>query len=369
MAKHGEFSKDIGLTGKATETLEKLLVKIAEKHAISGREDSKMKIKKWKVRGMVLGVSLWFFSSFLSGTIFGAEKDFPNKEITFIVSLGAGGARDSLARGLSKTMSKYLGVPMVVVNMPGAGGARGMTQLYHAAPDGYTIGMPAQTDIIMQMVEKQDYDNTKFSFIGKVQSSPEFFVVRSDSPFRGLKDFKTFGKPIRQGTHSLTSPSTLASIIISKREGWPLVTVAGYKSCPEAGLGLLRGEVEYVSCVLSGLLSYVKSGQMRPIMTLDEKRDPNFPDVPAVGELGHKDLGIFNIAYWLTGPPGVPKERLQILEEALMKTLKDPEFLKWAKVAGVDVSPGSGEEAKKLALNFFTLLEQFKGDIEKIIKK
>ena len=54
------------------------------------------------------------------------EKDFPKKEITIIVNYGAGGARDILARGVGKTMSKYLGVPLVVMNMPGAGGCVGL---------------------------------------------------------------------------------------------------------------------------------------------------------------------------------------------------------------------------------------------------
>ena len=71
---------------------------------------------------------------------------------------------------------------------------------------------------------------------------------------------------------------------------------------------------------------------------------PDFPDIPTIGELGHKDLGALSLDYWLMAPPQTPKARLQVLEEALMKTLKDPEFLAWAK--GANVEPGSDERRR-----------------------
>jgi len=60
---------------------------------------------------------------------------------------------------------------------------------------------------------------------------------------------------------------------------------------------------------------------------------------------------------------------MQFLEEALMKTLKDPEFLGWAKGAGVDPAPLGGEEMTKMVFKLFELLEQYKEDILKYMKK
>jgi len=68
-------------------------------------------------------------------------------------------------------------------------------------------------------------------------------------------------------------------------------------------------------------------------------------------------------------PPGVPKAHVEILEDALAKTLKDLEFLSWAKGAGVDVAPLSGEENLKMVSKFFGQLEQYKADIEKYMKE
>ncbi len=328
-----------------------------------------MKKRAGKAMVVLMSFLLWIFGGFLSGAAFAAEKDFPKKEITIIVNYGAGGGRDILARGVGKVMSKYLGFPIVVMNMPGAGGARGLIQLYHSAPDGYTMGVGAASEIVDQILQKQDYDCKKFTYIGRAQSMPLFFFVKSDSPFRSLKEFKTFGKPIRHSAFSLGAPSTVAAMILSNREGFPLAIVGGYQGVAAAILGLIRGEVEFTGAQLSTTISYVRAGQIRPIVTLDHKRSPDFPDIPTIGELGHKDLENCSLDYWLMAPPEVPKARVQTLEEALMKTLKDPEFLGWAKGAGVDPGPLSGEETTKMVLNLFKLFEPYKGDIEKYIKK
>jgi len=98
-------------------------------------------------------------------------------------------------------------------------------------------------------------------------------------------------------------------------------------------------------------------------------RSPEFSDVPAIGELGHKDLEIMTLDYWFMAPPQVPNARLQILEDALMKTINDPEFQAWAKGAGVDPSWLNSEETTKIVLSLFEVLEPFKADIEKYRKK
>jgi tripartite-type tricarboxylate transporter receptor subunit TctC len=330
------------------------------------------------MRKMIIGVCLRVFilislllilSHFVSGTSFGAPEDFPKKEVTIIVNFGPGGGRDTIARGVGNIMSKYLGVPIVVMNTPGAGGALGLTKLYNSAPDGYTLGIGAAADIILQITEKQDYDSKKFTYIGNAQHSSDFLLVKSDSPFRSLKDFKTSGKTIKYSTFSFTAHDTVVSMVIADHEGFPLVFVGGYQGAAAALLGLIRGEVELSGAALSAARPFVRSGQIRPILTIDQKRSPDFPDTPTVGEVGYPELAIFALDFWFMAPPGVPKARVQVLEDALMKTLKDPEFLKWAKGAGVDPGPLGAQETIKLALSLVEFLEKYKTYIEKYLKK
>lgn len=318
---------------------------------------------------VLLGVFFSIFGSSFIDQAFSAEKDFPRKEVTILVGYQAGGGRDIIARGLSKTMTKYLRVPVVVVNEPGAGGARALIHAYHATPDGHTVIVGAATEILDQIVQKQDYDMKKFAYVGRAQTMAQFYFVKQDSPLKSLKDFKTFGKPVRHATFSYTAPHTVASMIIANREGFPLVLVGGYQGVPGTVMGVIRGEAEFYGSQMSSSISYVKAGQVRPIAVLGQKRDPEFPDIPTVGELGHKDLGVLSLDYWLMAPPQTPKPRLQILEDALMKTLKDPEFLAWAKGANVEPGPMTGDETAKMAMSLFTLFEPYKGDMEKYITK
>ncbi|MBP1730546.1 MAG: tripartite tricarboxylate transporter substrate binding protein [Deltaproteobacteria bacterium] len=328
-------------------------------------------MKRWARIVLVFAcVTACLLGSALVGRVGAAESDFPKKEITIICSFAPGGSRDILARGVAKFMPKYLGgVPMVVVNTPGAGGARGSIQLYHAAPDGYTVGFGTATEIMLEIVEKQAFENKKFAYIGRVQSSPTFCYVKGDSPIKSIKDLKAMSKSVRLSALGVTQSSTVPVIIIAKREGFPLTIISGFGSGPPALLSVIRGEVEMASFPLSPALPFLKTGQLRPILTIDRKRYADYPDVPTVGDIGHPDLGNFALDYWMIASPGVPKDRVKILEDALMKTVKDPEFVTWAKGAGVDPAWMGGEETLKGVNGLFGLLEAYKGDIEKYMKK
>ena len=332
----------------------------------------------FKMRGMkkvcrilviFLGLTL-IFAGIFSGTSLAAPADFPKKPITLIVPLAPGGARDVIARGVGRTMSKYLGVSVVIMNTPGAGGALGMTKVYNSTPDGHTIGIGSVTEFIIQLFEKVDYDGKKFTYVGKIDHSPVFFFVKTDSPFRTVMDFKTFGNTIRYSTPSLGTNASLVSIILADRMGYPLEIVAGYQGGAAAVLGVTRGEGEYAASARATVMPFLKSKQIRPILTVDEKRSPFFPEIPIVGEIGYPDLAILGgLDFMLMGPPGVPKDRVRILEDALLKTLKDAEFLKWATEAGVETAPLGAQETTQFAFNLVELVQKYQKYLGKYIAK
>jgi tripartite-type tricarboxylate transporter receptor subunit TctC len=317
---------------------------------------------------IVLSFSLWILISFHSGSSFAAEEVFPNKEINLIISMAAGGGRDFFGRGVAKTMGKYLGVPVVVMNVTGAGGALGLTKIYQSPPDGYTIGTVTMPDVFAQVIEKTDYDVKKCTYIGRGTSEPLVIVVRSDSPFHSMKDLKTYGKPIRLSAFAYGTPDNVATMIIANREGWPLKIIGGFKGAAPAVIAVSRGDVEISGCTVNNAREYFRAGQLRPIMTTDSKRHPDFPDMKTVGEQGHPDLEVFTLDYLFMAPPGVPKARVKILEDAFMKTVKDPEFIKWAKEGKVELGWLNGEDSNKRVSEIFEILEKYKGDIQKYMK-
>ena len=298
-----------------------------------------------------------------------AAQDFPRKEVTIIVNFGPGGARDIIARGVGNIMSQHLGVPVVIVNMPGAGGALGITKLYNSPPDGYTLAIGAAPDAILQIIQKQDYDVTKLTYIGQTDHAAGLIFVKSDSPFHTLKDLKNYGKSIRFAISSLAASTVVATMVLAEREGFPLTIVGGYPSSAAAVLGLIRGEVELCAPLYNTAAPYLKTGQLKPFVIIDQKRLPVFPDTPTMAEIGYPDLGILGLDMWIEAPPGVPKDRVKILEEALLKTLRDPQFLKWAKEAGVEPNLLGAQETEKLAAEQVRLMERYKNYILKYMQK
>ncbi len=329
------------------------------------------KTKHWgRVRVVILiTLSVSVMGGYLSGASFAAQEDFPKKQITMICSMAAGGGRDLLSRGVAKTMSKYLKVPVVVTNIAGAGGVLGATKLYNSAPDGYTIGAATMTEVFNQLIEKTDYDVKKCTHIGRAQSSPGFLYVRADSPFRSMKDLKEFGKPIRYSAFAYGSHETIATMVIADREKWNLKIIGGYKGAAAAVLGLVRGDVDLTGCVIPNAKEHIRAGTLRPIMIIDRKRSPDYPEVATVEESGYPDLVNLKPDTWFMAPPGVPKDRLKILEDALMKTIKDPEFMEWAKGAGIDPAWEGGEEYTKVVNALFDIFEKYKGVIQKHMEK
>jgi tripartite-type tricarboxylate transporter receptor subunit TctC len=286
------------------------------------------------------------------------------------VSLAAGGPRDIVARGVSQVMSKYLGVPMVVSNMPGAGGARGMNALYQAVPDGYTIGLGTTSDVIAQILEKQDYDMRNYSILGTATTSTFMIYVKSDSPFKSVKDFKIFGKRVRIPTFNASAPGTVGPIMLLAREKIPIRVIGGFKNVNEATYSMLRGEGELVGTQAVSAVPLVKAGEMRPILAFVRQRLPDYPEVQTVAEMGYEDIAdVATMDTCLMGPPKVPKERVKILEDALMKTLKDPEFLKWAKTVAAENKPLNSEDTIKGMLGLFKSLEPYKEEIVKYTKQ
>jgi tripartite-type tricarboxylate transporter receptor subunit TctC len=155
---------------------------------------------------------------------------------------------------------------------------------------------------------------------------------------------------------------------MANRDDFPLEIKAGYKSASDALQGLIRGEVEFSGGAPSTSLPFMQAGRIKPILTVGPKRHPDYPNVPSIGEEGYPELATFSTDLWLMGPAGIPKDRVPILERALMNTLKDGEFLRWAKEAGVDVNPLAGKEVTETISTLFSVLEKYKKDIEKYRK-
>ncbi len=252
--------------------------------------------------------------------------EFPSKAITIIMPAGPGGGGDTSLRMLAPVMEKYLKVPVVIRNLPGAGGATGFTTFSRSDPDGYTLSMwYAQYAVSRQIFDKKKlFDINKIEVIGQHVTAKAILAVPKNSPFASVEDFKKAEKPVRLCTPGRLVNFSIATAALAKEMGFQLTFVTGYKGAAESIVGAMKGEGD---AVLFGaaLNRYLQSGDMRGILAFNRERYKLFPDIPTLKEKGIPESLTYlsDLNYVLWAPEGTPRDRIKIIEKAFLKATGD----------------------------------------------
>jgi len=288
------------------------------------------------------------------------SQDFPKEAVTIIVPHAAGGGGDAASRILATGLEKYLGVPVVVNNIPGAGSLTGMIKLWRSKPDGYTIAMNYAQMVCGGQIfqENVPYDVNKFSIIGQFVTVKYTVAVPKGSPFLSINDFKTAQKPVRFCVVHYSSNEAITALALSKEFGFPLSLVSGYRGAAPSIVGSMKGECDAVDFG-AALSSYYKRGDMVPLLSLTSQPSEDFQGVPSLKELGLPEYleHISNLNYVLWGPPGVPEVAVKKLQEAMIKATDDLKD-KFRERLLVAQPLGSGETRKIISGVYENFLKQ-----------
>ena len=122
---------------------------------------------------------------------------FPEKEIQIIIPWAPGGATDLVFRALAASTAKYLGQAVVIDNKAGGGGAVGYVEGMKAKPDGYTLVTAVTPLTILPHQVKTAFTYKDFEPIINVVQDPVMFLVRSDAPWKDVKEFLEQAKKVR----------------------------------------------------------------------------------------------------------------------------------------------------------------------------
>ena len=268
---------------------------------------------------------------------------WPAKPITLIVGYPAGGSTDLTGRTLGDALAKQLGVPVVIENVGGAGGAIGAQKAANAAPDGYTLFVGANNEVaINKLVTKSvKYDLKDFTPIGMVASQPMVLVA---SPASGVKNIDQFIAKVKAapGKYSYGSSGVgtglhLAGEMVKERAGL-FMTHIPYRGVAPLTSDLIGNNIEFGVFVLSSGLPHIKSGKVVALGTTEAKRSPFTPDIPALAEdarLKGIDIGTWFV---LMGPARLPPPVLTRLKTALHEALQSPDFRKRMEASGSTVA-------------------------------
>ena len=277
------------------------------------------------------------------------HNDFPNKPIRLIIGFSAGGGSDTSARLIAPKFSEYIGQSVIIENKPGAGGNLASEFIVKAPADGYTILLTTIGSLAINpnMPEGTNFDPLKdFTMITQGVTFSNILVVKADSQIKNLKDFVNAGKDkkgfVTFGSSGNGSTGHLAGELLKIRSGMNAQHI-NYKGGGPAMNDLLGGNITAIFASTPTAIPFIEAGKLRAIGVTGAKRAAALPNVPTIAEQGYPGYEAENW-YAFVGPPKIPQEILNKLNNALTKAMKDPETLERLHRVGLEASPNSPSE-------------------------
>ena len=274
-----------------------------------------------------------------------AAAAFPDRNINLIVPFSPGGGYDAIARATARSMKKFLpkGVNVIVKNVTGAAGLRAAVFMYRAKPNGYTIAHFQASGMLGQEMMSErpiGFETGKYTWLARVGADAFGLHVSAKGPYKTIADLQK-AKRITWGVEGIGVGRWLGSFLAAKAFGIDFHVVAGYRGTGESLPALLRGDFDIWAQPIDhpSVTSYLGT-DLRPVAQLDKTRAVNAPDVKTSYEMGYNlyfsDLRAFG------GPPGIPEDRAKILEDLLLKSMRDKDYTDWKKSSSIVLVEGPG---------------------------
>ncbi|MBF6990417.1 MULTISPECIES: Bug family tripartite tricarboxylate transporter substrate binding protein [Cupriavidus] len=271
------------------------------------------------------------------------------KPVRLILPISAGSGVDTIARAAGPALGKAFGQPVVIENLPGAGGITGAAAVVKAQPDGSTLGLVSNNHVINPSVFRaMPFDAIKdITPISVIGTTPLVLVVNPRVPAKNVKELVALLKARPDGYNYASSGNGT----IIHLAGEMFLDEAGVtaRHVPYKGTGpmindLLAGQVEMGVVALNAVAPHLKAGTLRAIGLCGDKRTDAAPDIATIAEQG---LPRYNVAGWFAviGPAGMPAPEVRRVHDAFARAFTSPEVLEAMKKQGTVVEPGTPEAA------------------------
>lgn len=299
----------------------------------------------------------------------------PTEDITWVVPYSPGGGFDAYSRALADVMQKsHLpdGVNIAIKNITPL--PEGITKLYEAEPDGYTVGILPMPAAIAQQIQFPDlagWETDKFTVLGSVDENAYVVYVADDSPHKTIEDLVA-AKGLNTVTVERGSSSALAALSAIEELGLDAKITYGAEGSQEVVTAALRGDADFFVYGTTDVVGFIESGDVRPLLFLgnESERPEQFDwlkDVPNAEDAGVPGLaGVVTELRAIVAPPGLPEPVGEYLRNALAETMADPDFTAWAESSKRTVVPRDGEEAEA-AMN--KQIDAMKTLVPELVKK
>jgi tripartite-type tricarboxylate transporter receptor subunit TctC len=277
-----------------------------------------------------------------------AQDKFPSRPVELIVPFGPGGGADQLARLTGKLVEPVIGQGVPVVNVPGGTGATGMAKLIAAPADGYSAAIYIADTHSLLVGESPRWSVDDIVPLAVMIQQPSFLLVAKDSPYKTWDDFAKAAKAspgkLKVATVGFGSVDDFTLKHLDSKGGVKVVQVP-FSKPNERYVSILGGHADALYEQGGDVASFLKSGEMRPLLMFGDKRMAEFPNVPASGELGFTvSLPQFRA---IVVRSATPKENIKTMSDALAKIAASDEYKAFLKESLAD--PDSFMPADKSA--------------------
>ncbi len=276
-----------------------------------------------------------------------SAQSWPSRPIELVVGFAAGGANDVIARTLAPFMEKHIGdnARIGVVNRPGSSGEIGFTTIATARPDGYTIGMISPAFMTIPIERRARFSFDSFDFIGNVVTDWPSLFVAPNSRFQTMQDFVDFAKAnprrINVGMPGLGTAQHRAILALS-RAAEIEVTPVPFAGAAPARTAVMGGHIDAIVIGNGDGVTFVREGQLRILGIMSAERVEDLPDAPTMREQGFDVVS--TIDRGLAAPAGTPDAIMDRLSEALVRSLRDPDFVARAREQALVLNPMPRQE-------------------------
>ena len=259
-----------------------------------------------------------------------AQTNYPEKPIRMVVGLPPGSQPDTIARLLGQKLAEAWGKPVLIDNVTGAAGNIAADRVAKAAPDGYTLGLLSQTQIVVNpSLYKLAYDPVKdFAPVSQVTVSPYMLVVHNAVAAKSVQELVALAKAQPGGLTFASAGSGSAPHMAA--ELFKSVASLDIRHIPYKGVApaipdLLGGRVTMMFGPIATVLPLAREGKLRAIAVTSLSRFSAVPELPAIAESGYPG---FEVTGWLglLAPTGVPVMIVRKLHLETVKALALPDL-------------------------------------------
>ncbi len=269
-------------------------------------------------------------------------QDYPSKPVRIITGFAAGGIGDLGARLLAEFITRTTGQQAIVENRTGAAGSLGMDAVVKAPPDGYTLGLALNGNLVINpFIQKSiPFDALKDLIpVAIIGGAPQMIAINAEVPAKTFKEFQALAKA-KPGTFAYGSagPGSLPHLSAAEfahMAGIELVHVP-YRGNTPAITDLIGGRIQLVSSSIGSFRAGLEAKKIRLLLTATKQRLPYAPDVPTSAEAG---LPGYLMSVWIAvvAPAGTPAPVVARIHDLVSGLQKDEAAKKAMAGAGLDV--------------------------------